>query len=261
MKVQKLTWAGIAVTEKDTTLLIDPIDSIENVPDKPLVVRLGVPTEAFVPLVSLSQPKAILITHTHPDHFDPTSLLLAYGPLIPIFLPLESSRSAIKAGFKNVTGVNVNESFSLEHLKVTATHSVDGFGSPQVAWVVESDNHKLIHAGDTLWHGYWWQIVHRFGGFDLACLPINGAVLEVPGLSEQSTLPACMAPEEAVEAAKLLGAKNLLPIHYQTFHHPPFYIETANPLERTIKRANEVSLAVKALQPGDYLELIKETNL
>lgn len=37
---------------------------------------------------------------------------------------------------------------------VTAVPALDGLGDPQVSWVVEADGKRLLHGGDTAFHGY-----------------------------------------------------------------------------------------------------------
>jgi len=32
---------------------------------------------------------------------------------------------------------------------------------------------RILHAGDTLWHGYWWRTAEEHWPVDIALLPIN----------------------------------------------------------------------------------------
>ena len=61
---------------------------------------------------------------------------------------------------------------------VTPVASLDwrGTDSDQVAWVVEGAGARIIHCGDTMWHGNWWQIARDHGPFDVAFLPVNGVI-------------------------------------------------------------------------------------
>ncbi|MDQ0339799.1 L-ascorbate metabolism protein UlaG (beta-lactamase superfamily) [Caldalkalibacillus uzonensis] len=255
MIITKLNWAGVLVQVNETTILIDPLgDTVQN-QGKPLVAQFGAPQEDIIPLTSLPRPDAILITHAHSDHFSPKTLLDTFGAEVPVFMPHDSLAMAGKAGFTKLKGLSVGETAAVGSVTVSATYSIDGFGSPQVAWIVEGEGKKIIHCGDTLWHGYWLNIAHKYGSFDVAFLPINAAILEIPGLPKQSQLPACMGPEEAVEAAYLLGVKSLIPIHYNTFHNPPYYIETENALARMHERAVTRGVGTRVLQPAETIEL------
>lgn len=260
MKIKRLSWAGVMVQLDETTILIDPLGKVPANQDMPLAARLGEPKEPFVPLESKLIPAAVAITHIHPDHFDPGSIQGAFGRDISVMVPDESKAIANKSGFTNLFGAFPRDSWQFGPLKLTAVYSADGYGTPQVSWVIEGDGKRIIHCGDTLWHGEWWNIAGKYGSFDIACLPINGAVLDVRGLFEQSMHPACMTPEEAVEAAKLLGA-GLLPIHYGMFHNPPYYTEADNALQRVEETAKVRGVELYALKPGEWLDLRIKTGL
>lgn len=101
-------------------------------------------------------------------------------------------------------------------------------------------------------------MAREHGPIDIACLPVNGPILEVYGMPKQSGLPACMTPEEAVEAAMILGVQTLIPIHYGTFHNPPYYSETPHLMERLQRRAQEQKVNVEMLRPGESMTLAKK---
>ncbi|GGD50777.1 MBL fold metallo-hydrolase [Paenibacillus nasutitermitis] len=220
MNIQKLPWAGIRIETGDITILVDPITRI--------LEEFGGAREPMYPLGSFGKADAVLITHLHEDHFDPVAIIEAYGSAIPVYLPAGMEDATRAVGLTNVNGVTVGSSFELGgDVRVTALPSVDGLGDMQVAWVVEGAGHKVIHCGDTLWHGYWWNIAQHYGPFDAAFLPVNGAVLELPGMIP-SGQPICLTPEQAVAATAVLGATTLVPIHYETMNYPPIYNETPN---------------------------------
>ena len=123
-------------------------------------------------------------------------------------------------------------------LEFTAVPAVDGFGSPQVSWVVSDGETRLIHCGDTLWHGYWWQIAERFGPFDLAFLPINAAVAEFEYLQPPSELPAVLTPEQAAGAGHVLGREGR--------PDPLRHLPSAAHLQRLPQRRGGVRLGVSA---------------
>ncbi|MDF2683675.1 MAG: hypothetical protein K0R47_4865, partial [Brevibacillus sp.] len=158
------------------------------------------------------------------------------------------------AGLKGVIGAAVGTTFELgDGVTVTAAPSVDGVGDVQVAWIVEGAGRRVIHCGDTLWHGYWWKMAQSFGPFDAAFLPVNGAVLEMPGRLP-SAQPICLTPEQAISAATILGAKTLVPIHYGAVHSPPVYTETPNLLPR-LAAAAEGKVKLSVMKPTDTIAL------
>jgi L-ascorbate metabolism protein UlaG (beta-lactamase superfamily) len=131
--------------------------------------------------------------------------------------------------------------------------AIDGFGDPQVGWVVEADGARILHGGDTLFHSSWWHIAGRLGPIDAAALPVNGAVVNAPHLQPASTLPACMGPREAVQAATILRAEVLLPIHYGA-DVPGIYTEDDDPLGHVAELAERAGLRVVVLRPGGTLD-------
>jgi len=239
MIIQKLPWAGIRIQGETTNVVIDPLFHFPS--------KFNLPHETFYPLHEFGPVDAVLITHHHADHFDSEAISTYYGDDIPVYFPKESALLARDTSLKNIHEAALGESFAIGDIKITATFSVDGVGDPQIAWIVESGGKKLIHCGDTLWHGYWWKIANTYGPFDAACLPVNAAVVEFPGMIP-SGQPITLSPEQAIAAAKVLGASTLVPIHYKAIHHPPLYTETPDILVR-LQAANanhKLNLAILA---------------
>ncbi|MZQ85969.1 MBL fold metallo-hydrolase [Paenibacillus sp. 5J-6] len=232
MNIQKLPWAGIRVELEGFAIAIDPLYHFP-------ASRLGEPKEPFFPLESFGSATAVLITHQHADHFDPQGIISAYGADVSVFVPKEIVDLATSSGLNHVTGASIGETFNVGPFTIIAAQSVDGSGDPQVSWIVRGDGKQMIHAGDTLWHGYWWKLVQAYGAFDAACLPVNGAVLQFPGVAPHSDQPICLTPEQAVMAAQILGAKTLIPIHYKAAHHPPVYTQTPDLMNRLTQSAKD----------------------
>ncbi|MBW7474509.1 MBL fold metallo-hydrolase [Paenibacillus oenotherae] len=246
MIIQKLPWAGIHIQLDGANLVIDPLF---NFPGK-----FNQPHEPFFPLNEFGPVDAVLITHHHGDHFDPEAISAYYGDDVPVYFPMESLQLATATTLRNVQGAHVGDSFTIGPFTATAAHSVDGMGDPQIAWIVEGGGKKLIHCGDTLWHGYWWKIAKAHGPFDAACLPVNAAVVEFPGMTP-SGQPITLSPEQAVSAAVVLRASRLVPIHYIAAHHPPIYTETPDIVQRLAAAGNNQPIAIAILQSKELLEL------
>jgi L-ascorbate metabolism protein UlaG (beta-lactamase superfamily) len=139
---------------------------------------------------------------------------------------------------------------------VTALPAVDGLGDPQVSWAVEADGQRVLHLGDTIFHGHWWRMSRRAGPFDVVLAPINGAAVDFPHLQPPSPLAAAMEPEQAGLAGELLGARTLVPIHYGGFAVDPWYRTVEEPLARFRSAAAGRSYETRVLDPGESLELL-----
>lgn len=134
--------------------------------------------------------------------------------------------------------------------------AVDGFGDPQLSWIVEGGGKRIIHCGDTLFHASWWRIARRFGPFDVAFLPINGATVDFPFLQPPRDQEAVMTPEEAIKAARMLGARSVTPIHHGSLHRPPGYVQTMNSLARLRDAAVASDVPLTFMQPSEWRSVV-----
>ncbi|GLX66454.1 MBL fold metallo-hydrolase [Paenibacillus glycanilyticus] len=245
MLLQKLPWAGVRLQSGETSIAIDPMYHFP--------AKFGSSHEELVPLNEFGQVEAVFITHHHEDHYDPKAIAEYYGASVPVYVPQDSLKHMTDTPLRNVHGVSLGQQIEVGELQVTAGYSVDGFGDPQVSWIVAGEGKKVIHCGDTLWHGFWWKLSKTYGPFDAACLPVNGAVVQFPGMIP-SGQPITLTPEQAVAAAVVLQANTLVPIHFRAIHHPPIYRETPDIVERLYNAAkDQINLAI--LQTKDILTL------
>ena len=217
LRLRRLGWAGVEIRLGRTRLLIDALENV--VPLEPV---LGPPKRPLPP-VEVSAGTHALITHLHPDHYDRELLTrLASSGTIGCHASIapDLAGDGIEAYPQEL-----GESRGIGDLTVTPVTSLDwrGSDSHQVAWVVEGAGRRVIHCGDTMWHGNWWQIARDHGPFDVAFLPVNGVVARFEGY--EVDVPVTLTPEQAVEAAAALGASAACAIHYELFNNPPTYVE------------------------------------
>lgn len=255
MQIRRLGWAGIEVITDDRALVVD------YVRDFPLLTTT-VGTGAYA---AHSKPAvAALVTHLHEDHTDVAAIESAVGPRGTVLRPApfvgtadevaftEPNEHRLAASTLDVRIANEWERVELGPFTVTGVPAVDGLGDPQVNWVIEVGGRRILHGGDTIFHGSWWLIARRLGPIDVAVLPINGAVVQAPHLRPPSLVPAVLTPAQAVRAAVILGAHTVLPIHFGV-HQPPTYVEEKDALAHLIEFASRESLTVSAPQPGELI--------
>jgi L-ascorbate metabolism protein UlaG (beta-lactamase superfamily) len=250
MIVRRLTWAGLEIQTPAGTVLVDPLGGTPS-----LSRYAGEPRD---PLIAPAAPPgtvaAAAVTHLHSDHFDVDALRRALAPGAPVLCPAAAAEQVRATGL-DAHGTELWETVTVADLELTAVPAVDGFGTPQVSWVISHGDGRLIHCGDTLWHGYWWQIAERCGPFDLAFLPINAAIAEFEYLQPPSALPAVLTPDQAAAAAHVLRARRAVPIHYGTFHKPPLYISLPDPESSFAVAAERRGVPTWLPQPGEQIEL------
>ena len=101
-----------------------------------------------------------------------------------------------------------------------------------MSWLIEAGGHRVVHLGDTMWHGWWWRIAERYGPPDVVLAPINGARLSFPRRRPASPLAGALEPEQAALAADILQADRLIPMHYGGYDLPGIYEPVADAAER-----------------------------
>jgi L-ascorbate metabolism protein UlaG (beta-lactamase superfamily) len=254
MLIRSLGWAGVEVEEQGERLVIDPLEDAGAVFAPLGEQAAGIPA----PAVTAPQSGALagLITHLHRDHADAGALGAALAPEAEVHEPsgyggagleqlaiAQADRELTAAGLKRRPAAAWS-SFTAGPFTVTALPAVDGTGDPQVSWLVEAGGKRLLHLGDTMFHGWWWRIGERFGAPDAILAPINGARLTFPHRQPASPLPGVMDPEQAALCAELLRAERLIPIHYGGYEREGLYEPVPDALER-ITAASDRAMPLK----------------
>jgi L-ascorbate metabolism protein UlaG (beta-lactamase superfamily) len=253
MKLRRLGWSGFELTARGESLVIDTVTDSHPFFRDHLSEPRPVPPRATA--------LAALVTHLHFDHTDVPAIEAAVGPTGRLLRPrpFEGSEDeavftrdqerALAASRLDVRVADPWERHELGPFTAVAVPALDGLGDPQVSWVVEADGVRFFHGGDTMFHSAWWLIAGRLGPFDVAALPVNGAVVDAPHLQPPSRLPAAMDPAQAAQAAAILRARTLVPQHYGA-HIPGIYIESDDPIARLSAIAEQ---PVAVLAPGETL--------
>ena len=242
MRVRWLGWAGVEIEAQRERVVIDPLEDAAAV-----FAWLGERARATpLPEVVPAQSGAIagLLTHLHRDHADAAALGTALGAGAAVYEPVDyggegRERLAVVQADQELTAAGLARqpaavwtSTRAGAFTLTALPAVDGTGDPQVSWLLEADGKRVLHLGDTMWHGWWWRIGERYGPPDVVLAPINGPRLTFPHRQPASPLPGAMDPEQAALAAELLQADRLVPIHYGGYDLPDVYEPVGDPLER-----------------------------
>jgi L-ascorbate metabolism protein UlaG (beta-lactamase superfamily) len=107
-----------------------------------------------------------------------------------------------------------------------------------MGYVIEFGNWKIYHSGDTLWYDNMIEILKQFN-VDVAILPING---NDPSRGVAGNLDT----KEAAELGKAIGAKIVIPCHYDLFT-----FNTADPKDFA-KEAEQIHQPYKILEIGGH---------
>lgn len=212
MIIQKLNWAGVKITCNEKIILVDAVENFE-----PYFPVLGKPLTAIEHFAEGLRVDYILLTHLHLDHFDAGVIkkcLKPAGKIVGYSRHLE----AIAALDVDYRLLDNDESLEEQGIIFKSVYSMDGIGEEQTAWIIQQGAHRIFHGGDTIWHNQFWRLGRENPGINYAFLPVNGVKVNfgMVGLP-YSSVPASLTPEQAFNAAKLLGAGKLVPMHYEKF--------------------------------------------
>jgi L-ascorbate metabolism protein UlaG (beta-lactamase superfamily) len=250
MKITRLSWAGLHIQSGNTDIFIDPL---KNITER-MISFLGNPHEPIADIQSVSGNPHVFVTHIHPDHFDRETVSYLINDSYTFYGPQDVVHAGQKDGLTGIVAT-LYEPILAGDLIVTAVPAVDWVGDEQVSWVVSDGSINIFHGGDTAWHGYWWKFAKKFGAFDTVFLPVNGITGRIPGIEPVSDIPGSLTPKEAVTAARILQAKQLVPIHYDLFNNPPKYNQYPNLHETLEMESVRQNVAINYMKAGDIIEI------
>jgi L-ascorbate metabolism protein UlaG (beta-lactamase superfamily) len=232
----QIMWLGHATfkvtTPQNKVILLDPW--IEQNPKSPPEAR------------QLDRVDLILVSHGHFDHIN---------DVVPTAQKFHSQVVAIaeiatwlgSKGIENVVGMNIGGSVNVQGIIISMTQAFhssgidDGgglrvYGGDPAGYVIELENGlKLYHAGDTCVFGDM-QLIRELYAPDIAMLPIGDFFT--------------MGPKGAALATRLLGVKQVIPMHYGTF---PALSGTPAQLKDELRKLGLDSIEVLEMTPGQVL--------
>jgi L-ascorbate metabolism protein UlaG (beta-lactamase superfamily) len=261
MRIRWLGWAGVEVEAEGERIVVDPLQDAGAVFAWMAEKAAAIPRPEVV--AARDGALAGLLTHLHRDHADARALAAALSPGAAVYEPEGyngSSREelAIAQADQELTRAGLPRhptpawtSCAIGPFTATALPAVDGTGDPQISWLIEGDGRRVLHLGDTMFHGWWWRFTERFGAPDMVLAPINGPRLSFPHRRPSSPFAGAMDPAQAAAAAELLQAEQLAPIHYGGYEAPGLY----EPIPDAIDRLKSASNRVTTLELGNNVEL------
>jgi L-ascorbate metabolism protein UlaG (beta-lactamase superfamily) len=210
-EVHWLGHSGFLIVWHGVRILLDPNTS-------PRVILAPRILEAAAPASMLGAVDAVLVSHAHYDHLDlPT---IAALPSVRTILVPVGSETYLRGARSDarVVGLDVWETERIgpvEVIAVPAAHNGSRFHPlPSrhlaVGWVLRAGGGAIYYAGDTGLRNDFAAIA-RTSRIDLAILPIGAYAPSFPMRRYH------LSPEDAVEVARILDARAVVPCHFGTF--------------------------------------------
>ena len=187
-----------------------------------------------------AEPDIVAITHGHSDHMGE---VVALGKKT---VAVTEIAKYLRANGVPAEGMNIGGTMVVDGVSFTMTHALhsssleDGSGAGfsggiAAGYVIGMDGVKVYHAGDTgLFSDM--QLIGELYHPDVALLPIGGRYT--------------MGIAEAMIAANLIGAKTVIPIHFNTWDR---IAADAQQFKKAVERTTDIR--VEVLLPGGTWEI------
>ncbi|QSZ66654.1 metal-dependent hydrolase [Methanofollis aquaemaris] len=216
----KIQWLGHAcfLLEGSRTILIDPFVPSGEIPTDPDIVA---------------------VTHGHGDH------LGAAASVGKLTVAVNEIAKYLAAQGIPTEEINIGGTVEVDGVSFTMTPALHSswleeagngyYGGVAAGFVIRMDGVTVYHAGDTgLFSDM--KLIRELYRPDVALLPVGGRYT--------------MGPREAMMAAEFVGAKIVIPMHYNTW--PPIAQDLSG-FKTAIERTTDMNVVL--LAPGESLEM------
>ncbi|WP_407269023.1 metal-dependent hydrolase [Radiobacillus sp. PE A8.2] len=187
------------------------------------------------------KPDVILLTHGHNDHVGDTIDIAKKNDAL-VVAPFELANYLSSRGL-NTHPMHIGGAHQFEFGKVKLTPAFHGssytdedgqtiYTGMPAGLLFTAENKTIYHAGDTALFSDM-KLIGEMNSIDLAFLPIGDNFT--------------MGPEDALVAADWLQAKQVVPMHYNTF---PLIEQDADAFASKVKPGNGL-----ALKPGESIDI------
>jgi L-ascorbate metabolism protein UlaG (beta-lactamase superfamily) len=186
-----------------------------------------------------TDPDIVAVTHGHEDHLGET---VALGKKT---IAITEIAKYLKTKGLTVEGMNIGGTAIVDDVSFTMTPAIHSswieeagigcYGGTAAGFVIGMDGVKIYHAGDTALFSDM-KLIGELYHPDVALLPIGGRYT--------------MGAAEAMMAANFIGAKTVIPIHYNTWDKI-----SADPLQFKNVIERTTGIRVKVLTPGESTDI------
>ncbi|GEM_PF-1269781 len=166
-----------------------------------------------ISLADLPRIDIVLASHLHTDHFDRSAVAVLAGrnPDLVVIGVRGTRRFMLESGDSSALDASVVHmkpwrEVTVGPMRVLATPAKHTGPAPaEVNYVVDLHGWRLFFGGDARFSDAFGQVAQRCDDIDLALVPVGGTLI----WGKRTT----MAPEDAVKACSVLGARYAIGIH------------------------------------------------
>ena len=254
MRIRFVRHATFVFETGGVRVMVDPMlaaagttDPVPNTPNQRRNPLVDLPFDDVATLALLEETDAVLVTHTHNDHWDGRA-----HDLIPQDTPIlcqpEDRETISAAGFRQVTPVEDSVEWgALSFARTAGRHGTGEIGrrmAPVSGFVVRAEGSPVLYvAGDTIWCP---EVEEALGVHDPDVVLVNaGAARFLEGD------PITMTAEDVVMVCRALPEARVVAVHLEAINHCPL---TRDELEGELHREG-LSDRVKIPADGETFEV------
>ncbi len=216
MKIQLIRNATMKIVYACNTILTDPFlgskfsyESFVGISQNPTVDLPCSPIEV------LKGVELCIISHLHPDHFDPSAIQMI-NKNIPIFCQPNDDHMIRSVGFSNVEAIG--SSIKWEGIDIIRTPGLHGSGmwSQQMGnvsgFVLKSENEPVVYwTGDTVWYEDIKNVIIEYKP--------DVIITHSGGASFVKGEPIIMDARQTVDVCKASTGSKIIAIHLESLDH------------------------------------------
>lgn len=249
-RIRLLRNATLVIEVAGVKLLVDPMlgkkdsmDPVKNAANALRIPMVELPVNEDELKQLIEQTDAVLLTHTHRDHWDePARQLIPKDK--PLFCQPPDEQKVKEQGFTNVQAVN--DSVVYKNITIYRTNGQHGTGeigklmAPVSGFVLEYGKEKLYIAGDTIFCEEVEQAIQQHQP--------HGIIVNAGGAQFLTGGPIIMNAGDVIKTANLSKGSTIIAVHMEAINH---CLLTRAQLKETVKNAGLKSIHIPA--DGEWL--------
>lgn len=245
--IRLLRHATLVVEINGVKFLIDPMlsakdamDPVKNAGNDLRIPLVDLPISSEAMSKIINDVDAVIITHTHRDHWDVVAQKDIPEDKLLLIQPLDEE-SIRKQGFKKI--ISVSKSIEFKGLQITRTGGQHGSGEIGLrmgtvsGFIISNGKTKIYVAGDTIWCP---EVEHAIQKHQPGIIIVNAG--EARFLQGD---PITMGVSDIAKVSKAAPNAKIIAVHMDTINH---CLLTRFELKKAL---NETGLLEKFLIPGD----------